>query len=39
MPTLNEFMSNFGTTEAILSFITIAIIIFARESGRIFRRK
>lgn len=38
MPTLNEFIANFGVRELMLTILTVAIIVIAREQGRIFRR-
>ena len=39
MPTLDEFIAGFGAKEIFLTILTVAIIIVAREQGRIFRRK
>jgi hypothetical protein len=41
MPTLSEFLNNFGWKEILISVIIAAIIIAARESSPlgIFRRK
>ncbi len=38
MPSIHEFIANFGINEALLVLLTVAIIVGFREGGRIFRR-
>ena len=38
MPSIHEFIADFGIKEALLILITVVIIIGFREGGRIFRR-
>lgn len=38
MPSIHEFIVNFGIKEALLILLTVAIIIGFREGGRLFRR-
>jgi hypothetical protein len=38
MPTLQEYLSGFGTTDILLTLFVIAVIIVAREEKRLFRR-
>ncbi|MFH1830509.1 MAG: hypothetical protein ABH871_07020 [Pseudomonadota bacterium] len=38
MPTLNEFIANFGIKEILLTLFIIAVIVVAREHECIFRR-
>jgi len=42
MPTLNEFINGFGISEAALTALTLAIVLFCREGWRLkklLRRK
>ena len=39
MPSIHEFIADFGIKEALLVLITVAIIIGFREGGRLFRRE
>lgn len=39
VPTLSEFIANFGLKEFVLTALAAAIIVIAREEKRIFRRK
>ncbi|HPM40829.1 MAG TPA: hypothetical protein PLY45_00140 [bacterium] len=38
MPSLSEYLREFGTGDILLTLLILAIILFAREGGRIFRR-
>lgn len=38
MPSIHEFMADFGIKEALLVLLAVAIIVGFREGGRIFRR-
>jgi hypothetical protein len=38
MPSIHEFIANFGIKETVLVLLTVAIIIGFREGGRLFRR-
>lgn len=39
MPSWNDFLSNFGLKEFLLTLFIFAVIVVGREERRIFRRK
>ncbi len=39
MPTLSEFLSGITIKELVLFFLTVAIIVFARDGRRFFGRR
>lgn len=39
MPSVSDYLANFGLTELLLTLLVLAAIVLGREERRIFRRK